>query len=708
MENQRLLVDKLREYELLNNKIQTLNEEYNKKENEVKKDYQLKYEKIKNDLNDYIGKIKKTVETVCAIYRDKVILRDGFVYFVNGQIQKASYTPFNAYELAFKLGNEAIGLLTLIIRRENIDVNLGEFAKRYNAIVDIYLNADNLKNEAINQTLEKYKNELDKLKNKLKTICKNNTEYKELVNQVKILSGQLSDKIFIEDTLVCEEEFKSNITLSLGYETIDGVISDEPLAISSLEWDLDKYGVAVVRKNKHNMAVKELTTLAINSVLQFLFAYPTANKRVLLCDSFSTLEMTTFAGSLKDANRNLFFDNKDGYVKNTDEEIRDSLAEINKMISNRIMLLGQSRYDNILEYNMNNQDNPQPLILVVLNGYPNRFEGACDDLLSVLKNGQKAGVFSLVIESTEEDEDSRYYRKRLPVLDELSSNIIDVKQESGKIYLYRNNKKYNWDIRGKKFDASKILGAFKESSIVVDNKIVYLDSVVPKEDFDISKRRKDFSRKLLIPIGKQGALPIDIELRADDSTAHLAIIGTTGSGKTAFINSLILSATKLYSPEELELHLIVMVKGDFRVFQEEKLPHLKTVVTGDRLYAAADVLDFIDEEMKRRGNIIGSYGNIYEYNKVAENKLPRCVIIIDEFLQLVAGSDDAVKRVETIAQVGRAYGISLVISSTSFPMELNQMKHLMGNRIEFKSGENAGQLIPEAATRQSELESTKG
>ena len=74
-----------------------------------------------------------------------------------------------------------------------------------------------------------------------------------------------------------------------------------------------------------------------------------------------------------------------------------------------------------------------------------------------------------------------------------------------------------------------------------------------------------------------------------------------------------------------------MVKGDFRVFEEEKLPHLKTVVTGDRIFAANDVLDFIDDEMKRRGEIIGSLGNIYAYNEIAENPLPRCVIIIDEF-----------------------------------------------------------------------------
>ena len=59
MENQRLLVDKLREYESINKKIQFLNEEYSKKENEVKQAYQEKYEKIKKDL------IIKKIENNC-------------------------------------------------------------------------------------------------------------------------------------------------------------------------------------------------------------------------------------------------------------------------------------------------------------------------------------------------------------------------------------------------------------------------------------------------------------------------------------------------------------------------------------------------------------------------------------------------------------------------------------------------------------------
>ena len=65
MENQRLLVDKLREYESINKKIQFLNEEYIKKENEIKKAYQEKYEKINKDLKEYTEKILSGDVTLC-------------------------------------------------------------------------------------------------------------------------------------------------------------------------------------------------------------------------------------------------------------------------------------------------------------------------------------------------------------------------------------------------------------------------------------------------------------------------------------------------------------------------------------------------------------------------------------------------------------------------------------------------------------------
>lgn len=108
------------------------------------------------------------------------------------------------------------------------------------------------------------------------------------------------------------------------------------------------------------------------------------------------------------------------------------------------------------------------------------------------------------------------------------------------------------------------------------------------------------------------------------------------------------------------------------------------------------MLDFIDEEMKRHGALIGLYDSIYVYNEVASRPLLRCVIMIDEFYQLIQRSDNVVERITRVAQLGRAYGISLAISSINFSMELNSIIPLFGNRIEFKSEENTGQLIPQA------------
>ena len=88
--------------------------------------------------------------------------------------------------------------------------------------------------------------------------------------------------------------------------------------------------------------------------------------------------------------------------------------------------------------------------------------------------------------------------------------------------------------------------------------------------------------------------------------------------------------------------------------------------------------------------------------------MPRCIIVIDEFVELVSESDEAIKQIEKIARVGRSFGISLIVSSPNFPPEMAGIKHLFGNRIEFSSGENAGQLIPEASDKQSLLTGSKG
>lgn len=668
--------------------------------------YTSEYTRLKAELKGFILKTNQTIQTVCNIHRAKVQMANGRIY-ASGSAPTVPYSCQNACKAAIAAGNEAVKLLSAVINRVNLDVSLYQLAQRYNTVAEIYENADSLCREAVEASLKSHLELINNKKKKMNEICKSEDEFRTLFEGVLANAEELCDRCIINDKLDPTEEMTQSPIIPLGLEYCDaqslGV--DDDLPVSSLDWELERDGIAVIRASGKVASSSEIAQIGVDAITHFLFSYPLTYKRVLICDSHSTSLVTTFAGCLKNGGQGLFFDG--GEVKNSDEDIRKSIGELNRIINERIMLLGQSVYSDILEYNMNNQDNPQPLIMAVLNGYPGKYESGCDELASALKNGKKAGVFFLIAECTDENEESRYYRKKLPDLDALTRNIMTLEGKGSSLALIKDGKKFSPNLRGQGYNITSVLSVFKDEVKKADGKIVYLDSVVGNEDFDTSKRRNKFSETLSIPIGKQGANPISIDLSAKNAP-HIAVIGTTGSGKTAFINSLVLSACKLYSPQELELHLIVMVKGDFKVFEECKLPHLKTVVTGDRIFAATDVLDFLDEEMKRRGNLIGSLGNIYAYNEVATVKLPRCVVIIDEFLQLVAGSDDAIKRIEAIAQVGRAYGMSLVISSTSFPMEVNSIKHLFEHKFEFKSGDNAGQLIPEASARQAELVGTSG
>ncbi|MBR2650212.1 MAG: hypothetical protein IKD45_00975 [Clostridia bacterium] len=539
------------------------------RENEYRAEFNGKYERLKQELSGYFKKILPTVETVCGIYKSKIALSGGKLTVTGGMVC-SEYTPLTAPELAIRYGSEAIKLLAAALGRNNVDVNLLEFAKRYNAIFDIYAGIDSLKAQATELSVAALKSEIAELKARKLSLCANEAEFSALISEVTASSDKVQKKALIGNKLEKSASFCGDITLPLAYEAIDGAPlgRNEKIYLSTLDWNFRKDGFFVLRRQRDTDGQRELSVFAANAVLQFLFAYPGLSLRVLLCDGYSTPEITALAGSIRDSAPTVFFEGE-ACVKNSKEDIRYAIGKLNRAINERIMLLGQSRYESISEYNAQNQDNTQPIILAVLNGYPTRFEEACDDLASALKNGKRAGVFFLITESLEESEDSRYYSRRMPSLDSLTANVATVMCERGAVSLSFDGRRYNPDTRGANYDVKSILAALKTSEKSEGDKTVYLDSVIENESFTASARRNEFSKNLRIPIGKKGAVPISIELRADAPTAHMAVIGTTGSGKTAFINSLVLSACNHYSPDELELHMMVMTKGDFTVFKDK-------------------------------------------------------------------------------------------------------------------------------------------
>lgn len=197
-------------------------------------------------------------------------------------------------------------------------------------------------------------------------------------------------------------------------------------------------------------------------------------------------------------------------------------------------------------------------------------------------------------------------------------------------------------------------------------------SAVSFKDVVVHQDEKAKEIDLDVPLGKDvEAQIISADLR---KMPHLLIAGSTGSGKSVAINTIITSILMKSYPEDVKLVLIDPKMVELSVYNG--VPHLLIpVVTDAKL--AANALRKTVKEMERRYKLFASSGvrNITEYNKkVEENnadknnsvmqKLPYIVVIVDELsdLMMVAGREveDAIVR---LAQMARAAGIHMILAT---------------------------------------------
>ena len=171
---------------------------------------------------------------------------------------------------------------------------------------------------------------------------------------------------------------------------------------------------------------------------------------------------------------------------------------------------------------------------------------------------------------------------------------------------------------------------------------------------------------------------------------HLLIAGTTGSGKSVCMNSLIISLLYKASPEQVKLIMIDPKMVELGVYNG--IPHLLIPVVTDPKKAAGS-LQWAVTEMMRRYRMMADAGvrNLSEYNKLAAvsdeyDAMPQLVVVIDELadLMLVAAKDveEAICRV---AQMGRASGIHLIVATQrpSADVITGLMKANIPSRIAF-------------------------
>ena len=184
---------------------------------------------------------------------------------------------------------------------------------------------------------------------------------------------------------------------------------------------------------------------------------------------------------------------------------------------------------------------------------------------------------------------------------------------------------------------------------------VYLSEILNNADF------KNKETKLPIALGKNiSGKPVVGDL---SSMPHLLIAGTTGSGKSVCINTIILSLLYRHTPERCKFILIDPKMLELSTY--EGIPHLLCPVITEAKKAAS-VLGWVVKEMESRYRLMTKEGvrNIDGYNAKHKLPMPYIVVVVDEMsdLMLVAGKEIE-NYIQKLSQMARAAGIHIIMAT---------------------------------------------
>lgn len=313
-------------------------------------------------------------------------------------------------------------------------------------------------------------------------------------------------------------------------------------------------------------------------------------------------------------------------------------------------------YKSIYEYNENALNAKHYFVLAVYNYMPDcfgeRFTSRQKKVFSdILKSGPAKGVISLIcIDKNSdfklEDEGNR----------QIPHDVIDV-TEDGVLY---NGEPISVDIMVENFRINDYLGYFlaqkKNSGLLSLKKLLEMSD----KEFAV-KPVEDYNDALRIPLGISDGVRYDYVVKTCSTNVFGLLVGMTGSGKSSFLHTLIMSAAYNYAPDELQMYLVDFKSGETSpAFSNYKkgnpmyLPHVVYLSLRCREENTMDLLNKIEFMINERNKILtesktGS-SDIGEFNKSQAvlsgkyKKIPIALFIIDEYNNMFSNAKDYTMR----------------------------------------------------------------
>lgn len=343
------------------------------------------------------------------------------------------------------------------------------------------------------------------------------------------------------------------------------------------------------------------------------------------------------------------------------------------------------------EYNEKNLNRPLPCKVVAICSLA-RFDSWTDNtvkLQKLMENGFRHGIFVILTQDALSMASDKIQSK----LKDFAWQFIDKSDLSNKL----GSLKYEYtplEMPDNASDKMKSLCSYIED--------LKKQSVKSFKDLfkNIPMWKESSAKGLKAPIGWDSKeqrpvyFKLDVDGDSDGTAVHALVGGRTGSGKSVLLHTLIMSLAHVYSPDDLQFYLFDFKDGvEFNKYSNGQgtiwLPHVQMVsVQNDPRYALELFSHLVDVELPSRNEIFKKLGckDISEYVK-KDGKMPRLVVIVDEFQELFGGSDSEdteniggqiTEKLAAICAKGRSVGIHLIIATQSMANAYKTMKGKAG------------------------------
>ncbi|MCF7730529.1 MAG: ATP-binding protein [Akkermansiaceae bacterium] len=347
-------------------------------------------------------------------------------------------------------------------------------------------------------------------------------------------------------------------------------------------------------------------------------------------------------------------------------QIEERLAELNEHIEKVIQMYLRNEYATIEEYNEQAGVIAEKYRFLVIAGFPAAFsETAAKRLLAIASSGARCGVHLLI------HRDLRLPAPDPALEDQLNRTCMRVACKPEGFHLT------DWPAGAQNVafepppgddDATTLVHRIGRASVDSNRVEVPFSQIAPGDDEIWSL---DTTAELRVPVGRTGARKLQMLAIGKGTRQHMLVAGKTGSGKSTLFHVIITNLALWCRPDQVEFYLVDFKKGvEFKCYASKRLPHARVVaIESDREFALS-VLQRVDAELKRRGELFRMAGSQdlsgYKGTPNAE-PMPRSLLLIDEFQEFFTEDDSVAQEasllLDRIVRQGRAFGIHVILGS---------------------------------------------